>query len=438
MRPAFTLLCDPFSPIANGGGIRRQAMQAHLVLNAIFFGEICLSDTQCLTSSNLADLLVSDSVTKALRDNGVIKIARRDRGFGGDPLNSLENLVGTFGSNRFLPNSADLFAKCARTLDRYGHMIPWSMDKVSGYYTKRTLDLLNNESKNRALHDSPLHRALLNFTSLKMEENGNLKRDHIRLDAIEHLRTLGFEIPPGYARFLEDVSSAYYFSAVPSTIGAATVYDTSHADILKLAYDIELDTKIDSPILDVPSALDLRFYLEAMSLLDVQDVLKLVECRTAVQYRKDLQVQLVRPSEKAMFNLQTSLFELHHEIDDTMLKKDRRYRAEPSDNNVRRARTTIDISSSSANFLLSLSMAIAKFNLPGLGAVIGVAAKLLRDNRYGDDRLVSHTNAQQKAAAQEYQRRLSAAGKDAFLQLQIPPHDQHVEVSLHSSAFVAP
>jgi hypothetical protein len=436
--PTFTLLCDPFSPIANGGGASRQAMQAHLVLTAILFGELRLTDTQCLTSGNLADLLLSNAVTRELLSEGICQVALRDRAFGGEPLNGLQALIGSFSSNAFIPEYAETFDKCAKMLERSAVFVPWTMDGVSAFYTRNTLDLLGFGAKQLGYDDTELQNALLDFLSGKLDDSGGfLKRDFLRLAAPEALRRAGHAVPADFVQFLENVSSAYYFSAIPSFVGATVVYETSHKGILALRDGTHLDLEEVVDILDVPSPIDLRFLTDGLCLLDVDDVLGLIRSREAVAYRNSLKIHIELSTGASLFEVRKCLFELQSKVDETILNRDGRFRADTTRDNVRRSRTLIDAATGATTLAVTFATKLLDVTVPGLGVMIGLPAKGYRNQHYGDNRLVSENAARRRAIQQAYEDRMRHIGKTDAIRLRVSHKARETLVELEGPSFLA-
>lgn len=437
--PAFTLLCDPFSPIATGRGQTRQAMQAHLVLTAILFGELRLTDTQCLTSGNLADLLLSDSVSRELLSRGTFQIALRDQMFGGGQFDGLQSLVGTFGSNAFNPEYAETFGRCAKMLEKQATFIGWTMDEVSRYYTENTLHLLEREAERLGYHETELHTALLRFLSQKIQESGGfLKRDHLRLAAPEFLKSENFVIDKHYIHLLENVSSSYYFSAIPSSIGASTIYESGHKEILKLRDGMVFDFAAVSEVVDIASPVDLRFLTEGICLLDVDDVLGLIACKEAAAYRRAMSALSNEETGGTISEVRTSLIELQYKIDEAILEKDGRFRFKESHNNVRQARTLIDIATGATTLTLSLAAELLLTKgLPGLGLIIGLPAKKFRNIKYGDERLSAHIAARHQTRKMAYTDRMRQIGRGQSIHLSVPPDAARILVEVQNPSFVA-
>ena len=413
-------------------------MHAHLILTTILFGELRFTDTQCLTSGNLADLMLTDAVTDELLRSGICQVALRDEAFGGGRFDGLQALSGTFGSNAFVPEYAEIFNKCAEKIEKIGTFVRWNMKDVSSYYTKNTFRLLNTELSRIGRNETELQISLSDFLAKKIEDNGGfLKRDFIRFCAPSAMSALGHHISGEFIELLEMVSSAYYVSAVPTAVGSSTIYESSQKNILALRDGVNFNLDLQSTTHNAPSPVDLRFLIEGLCILDIDDVLSLIYCQEAVAYRQALSVCQRESSGISISDVRTRLFELQQKIDETILERDGRFKTEPTSNNIRQARTLIDYATGAITLAVSVVTVLSNIPLPGLGMIIGLPAKGYRNRHFGDARFAASLAAQHRERTQGYSDRMRKIGKGEEIQFIVPVDAKNVAVEAQLPSFVA-
>lgn len=431
--PAFSLLCDSFSSLATRPSSAR-AMKAHLVLNYILSGSLCFSDTQCLTSPNLASLLCRDVLFKRLLDEGEITVAVRNRNHTSD-ISSLIDLVDTFGSTRNKAKHRLLFLECAQFVASRGRSMPWDFDSISQYYTRHTLELAEREIGDSETPDGPLPRRALDMLKGLRKDQGIIKRDYLYYSIPEKLAERGEPLTRTQRDFLRKIGSAYYFSAIPQSFGLSPIYGSQHRAILSLRTGTSLRPKKEDDISLVPARVRADHLVEGLAGLEPDDVETLR--RFATTYRERFARFRYFPDQENLFALRESAAELHGRIDDAILDRHPQWSSEASPDSMRKIRSRLEGASIGAETAIEVGSLLMSHALPFLGLVVDVIFRVTKGRLAGDKRFAANAAARQAASLQAAEDHLARIGKSAKLRMETDVELGASKVEIVDLAFLA-
>lgn len=406
--PAYSLLCDPFSSLAVRP-TNASAMKAHLVLNYILSGSLCFSDTQCLTSPNLASILCKDGLFNRILREGGLSVATRNRNHTRD-IASLTDLVDTFGSTKNKARYRPLFLECAQLISSHGRAVKWDFDDVSQYYTDNTLTLIERIRGEGApaLPD----RAIDLLLSIR-NDRGIIKRDDLYYSIPERMAGAGESLTRTQSELLRKAASAYYFSAIPQSFGLSPIYGRQHRPVLNLRSGRHLRKRKDDDISLIPTRVRAEHLVEGLAGLTSDDVESL-RC-FATTYRERFARFRFFPDQANLFALRESAAELHGQIDDAILDRHPHWSSETGPDSVRKIRSRLEGGALGSGVAVEAASLIMSHALPFLGILIDIAFRIAKGRLAGDERFASNAAARKAARMDAAADRLALQGSAAKL-----------------------